>query len=48
MRAATCKGLEGEASGAMWHPMTGEIPGPNVTSTMTEGSDIIQFSARTK
>ena len=46
--AAYYKAFEGEVSGAMWHPMMGEIPGSNVTSTMTESSFIIQFSTRSK
>jgi len=46
--AAYYRAFEGEVSGAMWHPMMGEIPGSNVTSTMTEDSFIVQFSTRAR
>ncbi len=38
------RAFEGKVSGPMWHPAMGEVPGSNVTTTMTEDSFIAQFS----
>ena len=42
--AAYYMALENEVSGPMWHPMMGQVPGSNVTSSMSENSLMIQFS----
>ena len=42
--AAYYRAFENEVSGPMWHPMVGEVPMSNVTSTMSENSFIMQFS----
>jgi len=42
--AAYYMALESEVSGPMWHPMMGQVPGSNVTSSMSENSLMIQFS----
>ncbi len=44
LSAAYYRALENEVSGPIWHPMMGEIPQSDVTSSMFENSFVVQFS----
>jgi long-chain fatty acid transport protein len=44
LSVAYYRAFENEVSGSMWHPMMGEVPGSDVTSSMFEDSIVMQFS----
>ena len=44
VHAAYYRAFEAEVSGPMWHPMMGEVPGSNVTSSIFEDSFVLEFS----